>query len=111
VATTIEGRCALGRPWNALHRSIFLSSYLDGSILPAGYIEWSATDPRFGNTTLMGVYKDDGAGYDEAAIAANNVSVVLDAQGVRPYKSPGDVFIGPNGEVENIGWVDASTLP
>lgn len=42
----IEGECALGRPWNALHRSIFADTYLDDSIRPSGYIEWGATDPR-----------------------------------------------------------------
>lgn len=42
----IEGECALGRPWNALHRSIFANTYLDDSIRPSGYIEWGTTDPR-----------------------------------------------------------------
>ncbi|KAF7192300.1 putative pectinesterase A [Pseudocercospora fuligena] len=42
----IRHKCALGRPWNAQHRSIFSGCYLDDSILPAGYIEWSASDPR-----------------------------------------------------------------
>lgn len=42
----IQGLCALGRPWNALHRSIFANTYLDDSIKPSGYIQWSATDPR-----------------------------------------------------------------
>lgn len=43
---SIAGKCALGRPWNALHRSIFENTYLDDSIRPSGYIQWSATDPR-----------------------------------------------------------------
>jgi len=42
----ITGQCALGRPWNAQHRSIFANSYLDDSIESSGYIKWSATDPR-----------------------------------------------------------------
>lgn len=44
----IQGECALGRPWNAGHRSVFANTYLDDSIRPSGYIEWSATDPRIG---------------------------------------------------------------
>lgn len=44
----IKGECALGRPWNAGHRSIFANTYLDDSIRASGYIEWSATDPRIG---------------------------------------------------------------
>jgi pectin methylesterase-like acyl-CoA thioesterase len=42
----ITGECALGRPWNAQHRSIFANNYLDDSIRPSGYIQWSASDPR-----------------------------------------------------------------
>lgn len=42
----IVGQCALGRPWNAQMRSIFSNNYLDDSIQPNGFIEWSATDPR-----------------------------------------------------------------
>jgi len=42
----ITHQCALGRPWNAQHRSIFANDYLDDSIRPSGYIQWSATDPR-----------------------------------------------------------------
>jgi pectin methylesterase-like acyl-CoA thioesterase len=49
----IEGECALGRPWNALHRSIFANTYLDDSIRPSGYIEWGPTDPRV-NQSMLG---------------------------------------------------------
>jgi hypothetical protein len=48
----IEGECALGRPWNALHRSIFANTYLDASISPSGYIEWGPTDPRVNQSML-----------------------------------------------------------
>lgn len=106
IAAAVEGKCALGRPWNSLHRSIFLQSYLDASVLPAGYIKWSDTDPRFDNHTFMAVYSDGGPGYDGAAIAASNVSIVLDADEVAPYSSPSEVFLGPNGEVNNVGWID-----
>jgi pectin methylesterase-like acyl-CoA thioesterase len=42
----ITHECALGRPWNADMRSVFSYNYLDDSIRPSGYIEWSSTDPR-----------------------------------------------------------------
>jgi len=48
----IKGECALGRPWNAQHRSIFAKSYLDGSIRPSGYIEWNPADPRVNYSTF-----------------------------------------------------------
>ncbi|KAI0132834.1 pectinesterase family protein [Xylariales sp. AK1849] len=108
IAATIEGKCALGRPWNALHRSIFMESYLDESILPAGYIIWAATDVRFSNTTFMAVYDDYGPGYDQAAIAASNVSIVLDAEEVKPYSAPVDVFITPDGEGGSVNWIDGN---
>ena len=59
----ITGRCALGRPWNALHRSIFANDYLDDSIAPGGYIDWSATDPRINNQTFQAEYNDYGPGF------------------------------------------------
>lgn len=49
----ITGKCALGRPWNAQHRSIFVDTYLDDSIRPSGYIQWSATDPRVNYSKCM----------------------------------------------------------
>ncbi|KAJ5162271.1 hypothetical protein N7492_007663 [Penicillium capsulatum] len=36
LAARINGACALGRPWNSQHRSIFARSFEDGSIDPAG---------------------------------------------------------------------------
>lgn len=40
IAPIIKGACPLGRPWNAQHRSIFMDSYFDESVLPEGYIGW-----------------------------------------------------------------------
>jgi hypothetical protein len=42
----ITHKCYLGRPWNALHRSIFSHTYLDDSINPSGYVQWGSSDPR-----------------------------------------------------------------
>ncbi|KAH8680737.1 pectinesterase family protein [Xylariales sp. PMI_506] len=108
IATTIEGECALGRPWNAQHRSIFANTYLDASILPAGYILWSATDPRLNNYTFMAVYDDYGPGYNLSAIEANsNISIVLDAAEFAPYSSPKKVFLTEYG-VPSDSWIDSS---
>jgi pectin methylesterase-like acyl-CoA thioesterase len=49
----ITHQCALGRPWNAQHRSIFANTELDDSIRPSGYIQWSATDPRVNSSTAV----------------------------------------------------------
>ncbi|KAF3005423.1 hypothetical protein E8E14_002053 [Neopestalotiopsis sp. 37M] len=110
VAAAIAGTCPLGRPWNNLHRSVFSDTYLDASVLPAGYIIWQATDPRFAaNVTLEGVYRNrPSPGNDVAAQLASNVTTVLDAAGFAPYSSPAKVFITPEGEVDNTAWIDKS---
>ncbi|KAK8080305.1 hypothetical protein PG997_008123 [Apiospora hydei] len=111
IGAAIEGQCPLGRPWNALHRSVFMNSYLDASILPAGYIQWQDTDPRFdAATTLEAVYRNQGPGYDEAAMGGSNVTTVLNDTSVEPYASPRDVFMGWEGEPDDLSWIDNRVL-
>ncbi|KAG7531051.1 hypothetical protein FFLO_04606 [Filobasidium floriforme] len=38
--------CALGRPWNNASRAIYLNTYMSDIVLPQGFIEWSAKEPR-----------------------------------------------------------------
>lgn len=106
----VAGECALGRPWNDAHRSIFMESYFDTSILPAGYIEWSATTPRVDNYTFMATWDNYGPGWNPAAEEASNVTLVLDDAEVAPYRWPKDVFMESNGSTGNIWWVDHSVL-
>jgi pectinesterase len=35
----------LGRPWRAYSRTVFMSSFLDGVVNPAGWLSWNSTDP------------------------------------------------------------------
>jgi pectin methylesterase-like acyl-CoA thioesterase len=110
IAAQIVGKCALGRPWNAQHRSIFMDSYLDPSIKPAGYIIWGTTDQRVTNQTFMATWKDYGPGYNETAERSSGVTLVLDDKQVAPYRYPADVFQTPEGEFGNVGWIDLSVL-
>ena len=110
IAAKIKGKCALGRPWNAQHRSIFMNSTLDASILPAGYIIWSTATPNLNNLTFMATWSDSGPGYNVTAERASNVTRVLDDVGVQPYRWPVDVFEGPDGTPGDISWIDASVL-
>ncbi|KAH8088261.1 pectin lyase fold/virulence factor [Filobasidium floriforme] len=38
--------CALGRPWNNASRAVYLNTYMSDIVLPQGFIEWSAKEPR-----------------------------------------------------------------
>ncbi|KAH9888718.1 pectin methylesterase family protein [Xylariomycetidae sp. FL2044] len=112
IAGAVVDRCSLGRPWNALHRSVFMDTYFDPSVLPAGYTEWSGQPGgNVGVNTTMAVYNVSGPGYDAAAEAASSVTIVFGAQeDVRPYRDPVDVFMTPSGEQPNIGWIDPLVL-
>lgn len=106
---SIVGKCALGRPWNALHRSVFAQNYLDDSIQPNGYIDWSTTDPRVNNYTLMAEYKDYGPGWNETARRASNVTILLTESQWQTYSSPAKVFqYFKSGRTGNTAWIDTS---
>ncbi|CRK16673.1 hypothetical protein BN1708_002928 [Verticillium longisporum] len=111
IAPALAGRCPLGRPWNAQHRSVFSDTYLDPSVLPAGYIRWGATDPRVSDLTFMAVHEDRGPGWNATALAANgSVTRVLDDAAFAPYRRPVDVFLTEHGVPGNIAWIDQSVL-
>lgn len=109
IAEEIKGTCPLGRPWNELHRSIFMKTYFDASVLPAGYIDWNGG--RFNNQTFMATYSDFGPGWDLEAEKENNRTIVLDKKGVSPYDTPAEVFANEDGKLGNVAWIDKSVLP
>lgn len=103
----LTGKCALGRPWNALHRSIFANTYLDDSIEPSGYIEWSASDPRVNVNTTMAEYKTYGPGFNATGRAAGNVTIVMDKKQYEPYSTVDKVFQYPfSSKGGNTAWID-----
>jgi pectin methylesterase-like acyl-CoA thioesterase len=110
ISKIMVGKCALGRPWNSQHRSIFMETYLDASIKPAGYIEWSATLPRVDNYTFMATWDSFGPGYNETAERLSNITLVLNDTQVAPYRRPVDVFMGQDGSQPEITWIDSSVL-
>ncbi|KAF4999678.1 hypothetical protein FDECE_11432 [Fusarium decemcellulare] len=110
IAKDIVGKCPLGRPWNSQHRSIFMKSYFDASINPAGYIIWGKDTPRLDNYTFMATWKDYGPGYDEKAEAESNVTLVLTDAEVAPYRLPVDVFQTPDGKLGHVRWIDRKAL-
>lgn len=109
IAPAMVQKCALGRPWNALQRSIFANTYLDASIRPSGYIEWSATEPRVNNMTFMAEYKTYGPGWNETGRISGNVTRILTERQWQPYSSPAKVFqFFKSGRAGNTAWVDWS---
>ncbi|EKG19954.1 Pectinesterase catalytic [Macrophomina phaseolina MS6] len=109
ASLSIAGLCALGRPWNAQHRSIFANTWLDDSIKPSGYIIWGSTDPRTNNYTFMAEYEDFGPGWNETGRRAANITKVLTEAEYEPYDSLEKVFQYPfSGEFGNVGWIDES---
>lgn len=103
----MTGKCALGRPWNALHRSIFANTYLDDSIRPSGYIEWSTSDPRVIANTTMAEYKDYGPGFNATGRAEGNVTIVMNKKQYEPYSTLDKVFQYPfTGKFGNTAWID-----
>ncbi|KAI1320145.1 carbohydrate esterase family 8 protein [Xylariaceae sp. FL0255] len=107
IAPSIVGKCSLGRPWNSEHRSLFTDTYLDRSILPAGYTPW-AGDPNgnIGINTTLAVYNELGPGYNATAEAAGNVTKIFDREQARPYLRPIDVFMTQDGKQPNVAWID-----
>lgn len=106
---SLTGKCALGRPWNAQHRSIFANNLLDDSIQPNGYIEWSSTDPRVNNYTFQAEYQDYGPGFNLTARLANYpITLELTADQYAAYDSPEKVFQYADGRFNNTAWIDYS---
>ncbi|CAK7213000.1 hypothetical protein SBRCBS47491_001654 [Sporothrix bragantina] len=116
IATTFKGKCSLGRPWNDLHRSVYIDTEMDASILPAGYTTWNKAAPfttgsNYDNGTLMAEYRSSGPGFNLTARVEGNVTKELSSQQVRPYLTPRDVFMTWKGRQPNIDWIDPSTYP
>ncbi|CAI7673455.1 unnamed protein product [Penicillium bialowiezense] len=112
IAPDIKGKCALGRPWNSQHRSIFANSYEDATIDPSGYIDWVVSGvARFEKgVTLMAEYQTYGPGFNASGRAAGNVTTVLDRKAYEPYSSPQKVFQNQEGVFGNTKWIDWDTI-
>ncbi|KAJ7282486.1 pectin lyase-like protein [Mycena rebaudengoi] len=50
-ALDLTGKQTLGRPWNNASLVVYMDSYMDSTINPAGFQIWSPTDPR--NETIF----------------------------------------------------------
>ncbi|KFY63578.1 hypothetical protein V496_03886 [Pseudogymnoascus sp. VKM F-4515 (FW-2607)] len=111
IAPQIAGKCSLGRPWNRQHRSVYSNTFMDASVLAAGYTKWSSnplTD-NYNNYTFMGEYGSHGPGFNLTARLAGNVTAVLDKKTANKYRRPQHVFITEAGK-PNVKWIDSRYL-
>lgn len=51
----------LGRPWQAYSRTVYLQTFLDRLVDPAGWLEWGSDEGRL-KTLYYGEYKNYGPG-------------------------------------------------
>ncbi|KAJ5780385.1 hypothetical protein N7457_005545 [Penicillium paradoxum] len=111
VALDIVGACALGRPWNSQHRSIFARCYEDGSIDPSGYVDWVVSGvSRFEEgVTLMAEYRSYGPGFN-ATGRVGGVTTVLERETWEMYNHPQKVFQDSDGQFGNTKWIDWETV-
>lgn len=112
IAPQIQGACALGRPWNSQHRSIFASSFEDGSIRPSGYIDWivDGVGRYQRGVTLMAEYSTFGPGFNRTGRVEGGVTSLLDAKGEEPYSEPSKVFQNEEGAFGDVSWIDWGTV-
>lgn len=110
ISKSMKGKCALGRPWNDADRTIYMDTYFDASIKPAGFEVWSSGTPRVDNNTFMATWNDTGPGYNKTAEELSNITKVLSDDEVAAYRYPVDVFQDQNGTFPNIAWIDSSVL-
>lgn len=99
-----RGACSLGRPWNSIHRSLFMNSYLDETTLPQGYTTWGGGN--FDALTTMAVYDVYGPGNNETAQRQGGVTLVWNRKQARPYLRPINVFREPKSETPSVDWID-----
>ncbi|PSN70781.1 pectin methylesterase family protein [Corynespora cassiicola Philippines] len=112
VKANNKGKCSLGRPWNSLHRSLYLDTFMDTSILPQGYTKWGNNPAtwNYNNFTVMAEYESFGPGWNASARVLGNVTQVMNKASVLPYYSPWRVFMRPNSSKPNADWIDRRFL-
>ncbi|KAK7048001.1 carbohydrate esterase family 8 protein [Favolaschia claudopus] len=62
ATTQTNGLCFLGRPWNDLATTVYLSTFMDASIRPAGWEPFDSARPVIANTTFYAEFNSTGPG-------------------------------------------------
>ncbi|KAI8986175.1 pectin lyase-like protein [Trametes punicea] len=102
-ATTVtDGKCFLGRPWNDLATTVYLRTYMDDSINPAGWTPFDSARPVIMNTTFYAEYHSYGPGGNTSARIP--LEHILTSQEARNFALD-KVFLG------RPSWIDYEYLP
>ncbi|EGN98154.1 carbohydrate esterase family 8 protein [Serpula lacrymans var. lacrymans S7.3] len=92
-----ENSCWLGRPWNDLATTVYLRTYMDDSVQPAGFEPFDSARPVIANTTYYAEYDSYGPGANMSARVS--IEHVLDTSEARNFTIDG-VFL------ERPQWID-----
>lgn len=92
----------LGRPWKEYSRTVFLKSYIDDLVDPAGWLEWNGT---FALSTLYyGEYMNRGPG--------SNTSARVTWPGYRVIKNVTEASQFTVGEfIQGSEWLNSTSIP
>ena len=55
-----DGKCFLGRPWNDFATTVYLNTFMDQSVAPAGFKPFSSSRPVILNTTFYAEFHSTG---------------------------------------------------
>ncbi|CAE6486760.1 unnamed protein product, partial [Rhizoctonia solani] len=98
----LVGTMGLGRPWNNLSTVVVMDTYMDNTVMPAGYTIWGSTDPRFNyNVTYFAEYKSHGPGWNATARNISIERILTSAKETKRF-SLGSIFGA------DLNWIDFS---
>ncbi|KAF8606873.1 pectin lyase-like protein [Ceratobasidium sp. AG-I] len=99
-ALNLTGTMGLGRPWNNLSAVAIMDTYMDKTVMPAGYTIWASNDPRFNyNVTYFAEYKSHGPGWNATARDLSVERILKSASDVKRF-SLGSIFGA------DLTWID-----
>ncbi|KAJ7810563.1 pectin lyase-like protein [Mycena leptocephala] len=73
--TATNGLCFLGRPWNDLATTVYLSTVMDASVRPAGWEPFDSARPTIMNTTFYAEFNSTGPGGNTSQPQASNFTI------------------------------------
>ncbi|KAJ7727392.1 carbohydrate esterase family 8 protein [Mycena metata] len=101
ATTATNGLCFLGRPWNDLATTVYLSNFMDASVRPAGFEPFDSARPVILNTTFYAEFNSTGPGGNTSQRVA--IEHQLTAAQAKPFTLDG-VFL------EHPKWIDFNYL-